>query len=41
VIPRPWVGPGDLFGAAVLSAVFLGLLAVAEAWRRFGSPPPE
>ena len=33
--------PGDLRGAAVLSAVFLVLLAVAELWRRLGGARPE
>jgi len=32
---------GDLRGAALLSAVFLALLAVAELWRRLGDAPPE
>ncbi len=32
---------GDLFGAAVLTGVFLALLAAAELWRRLGSPAPE
>ncbi len=31
----------DLLGAAVLSGIFLALLAVAEAWRRLGDPKPE
>jgi phytol kinase len=31
----------DLIGAAVLSAVFVGFLAAAELWRRFGHPQPE
>jgi phytol kinase len=32
---------GDLRGAAILSAVFLGLLVTAELWRRLGDPKPE
>lgn len=32
---------GDLFGGAVLSAIFLGLVAVAEVWKRFGNAHPE
>lgn len=35
------IAGGDLGGAAILSAVFLGLLAVAELWRRFGNPEAE
>lgn len=35
------ISGGDLAGAAVLSAVFLALLAVAELWRRFGNPEAE
>lgn len=31
----------DLPGALLLSAVFLGLLAAAELWRRFGNPQAE
>jgi dolichol kinase len=31
----------DLIGAGVLSLVFLGLLGVAEAWRRLARTPPE
>lgn len=31
----------DLPGAAVLSAVFVGLLLAAEIWRRFGHAKPE
>lgn len=32
---------GDLGGAALLGAGFLAVLALAELWRRLGSPPPE
>ena len=35
------ISPGDLRGAAILSAVFLALLVAAELWRRLGSPKPE
>lgn len=31
----------DLPGAAVLGGVFVGLLVVAELWRRLGEPAPE
>jgi phytol kinase len=31
----------DLPGALLLSAIFLGLLAAAELWRRFGNPEAE
>jgi len=37
----PWISAGDLRGAAILAAVFLSLLVIAELWRRFGSPNPE
>jgi phytol kinase len=37
----PWIEPGDLAGGAVLAAIFLSLLAVAELWRRFGNPEAE
>ncbi|MFP5285469.1 MAG: phosphatidate cytidylyltransferase, partial [Thermoanaerobaculia bacterium] len=36
MIPRE-----DLPGALVLSGLFLGLLVVAELWRRLGNPKPE
>jgi phytol kinase len=36
-----WDWRHDLRGAAILGAVFLGLLASAELWRRFGRAPPE
>ena len=36
MIPRE-----DLPGALILSGIFLGLLVVAELWRRLGSPKPE
>lgn len=36
MIPRE-----DLPGALILSGIFLGLLVVAELWRRLGSPRPE
>jgi phytol kinase len=35
------ISAGDLRGAAVLAAAFLGVLAVAEAWSRLGRPDPE
>ncbi|MCP4660411.1 MAG: hypothetical protein GY856_33840 [bacterium] len=35
------VARGDLIGAAVLSGIFLSVLAVAELWRRLGQPKPE
>jgi phytol kinase len=35
------IAPGDLRGALILSAVFLFLLALAEAWRRLGQPKAE
>ena len=35
------ISPGDLRGAAILAAVFLCLLVIAELWRRFGTPKPE
>jgi phytol kinase len=35
------ISGGDLRGAAILAAVFLSLLGIAELWRRFGSPKPE
>lgn len=36
-----WIYPGDLRGAAILSAVFLSLIVLAELWRRFGNPDAE
>lgn len=36
-----WIYPGDLRGAAILAAVFLSLLVIAELWRRLGNPKPE
>ncbi len=35
------ISPGDLRGAAILAAIFLSLLVIAELWRRFGTPKPE
>lgn len=35
------ISGSDLRGAAILAAIFLSLLAIAELWRRFGSPKPE
>ncbi|HWM94969.1 MAG TPA: hypothetical protein VN493_29715 [Thermoanaerobaculia bacterium] len=35
------IPPGDLRGAVILSGIFLGLLVVAELWRRLGNPKPE
>jgi dolichol kinase len=35
------IPPSDLRGAAVLAAIFLSLLVIAELWRRFGTPKPE
>lgn len=35
------IPPGDLRGAVILSSIFVGLLVVAELWRRLGSPKPE
>jgi dolichol kinase len=32
---------GDLAGASVLGAIFVGWVVVAELWRRLGSPPAE
>jgi phytol kinase len=32
---------GDLRGAVILSSIFLGLLVVAELWKRLGNPKPE
>jgi phytol kinase len=32
---------GDLRGAVLLSSIFLGLLVVAELWKRLGNPKPE
>jgi dolichol kinase len=36
-----WLTPEDLRGALILSGAFLGLIAIAELWRRFGHPNPE
>ena len=35
------IPPGDLWGAAILSGIFLSLLVIAELWSRLGSPKPE
>ncbi|MES1240712.1 MAG: hypothetical protein ABUT39_03755, partial [Acidobacteriota bacterium] len=32
---------GDLRGVVILSSIFLGLLVVAELWKRLGNPKPE
>src|SRR6185369_5828855 len=36
-----WLTGDDLRGALILSGAFLGLIAIAELWRRFGHPKPE
>lgn len=36
-----WITPEDLRGAAILSAIFVSLLLIAELWRRFGNPEAE
>lgn len=36
-----WIAPGDLAGAAILTAVFTVLVVVAEAWKRLRDPDPE
>jgi dolichol kinase len=35
------IPPGDLRGAAILSGIFLSLVAAAELWSRLGHPKPE
>ncbi len=35
------ISAADLRGAAILSAVFVVLLVIAELWRRLGTPKPE
>ncbi|MFL6203698.1 MAG: diacylglycerol/polyprenol kinase family protein [Thermoanaerobaculia bacterium] len=35
------IPPEDLPGAAILSGIFLGILVVAEIWKRLGNPKPE